>query len=98
MEMSVGDTYKAVFESSNGYNVSARLGRIYEFTCSGVSAYICIVNPDLRDVSFWLRHFVRLVRHKMRLRILVRRITLDDLMMREIGLTTMRQLMEKYLN
>ena len=70
----------------------------YEFTCRGVSAYICIVNPDLRDVSFWLRHFVRLVRHKMRLRILVRRITLDDLMMREIGLTTMRQLMEKYLN
>ena len=98
MEVRVGHTYKAVFESSNGYNVSARLGRIYEFSCRGVSVYMCFVNPDLRDVSFWLRHFVRLVRHKMRLRILVRRITLHDLMMREIGLTTMRQLMEKYLN
>ncbi len=95
MEFRVGNTYSAVFESRYGYNTTTRLGRIYEFSCRGIAAYMCAVNPDLRDISFWLRHFVRLAQSRTRLNIAVRHITPTDLRDREIGLVNTAWLIQR---
>lgn len=86
MEFHIGNTYKAVFESNYGYNTSTRIGRIYEFSCRGIATYMCIVNPDLRDISSHLRHFIRIARNRTRLNIAVRHITPHDIRDRELGL------------
>ena len=42
MEVRVGHTYKAVFESSNGYKYQHVWGE-FEFSCRGVSVYMCLL-------------------------------------------------------
>ena len=89
--------YKGVFESNHGYNVTARLGRIYTFSCRGVAAYLCSVNPDLRDLSFWFREFGRVVQKKVRLNIAARRITLYELHDIQLGILTVKEAIERHM-
>ena len=87
--------YYAVYESSYGYNTTTRLGKIYKFSCRGVAIYMCSVNPDLRDVSFWLRHFVRIARYRSRLNKAIRLITPKDLMERELGIINLYGILKR---
>jgi len=91
------EQYLAVFESRNGYNVSVRLGRIYTFSCRGVAAYMCVVNPDLIDVSYWLRHFVRHFVTRIRLNIAARKITPHDIYEISIGKVSIRKAIMRHL-
>lgn len=91
----IQNPYIAVFESRNGYNNSVRLGRIYTFSCRGSVAYMCYVNTDLIELSFWIRHFIRIARNKIRIRIAARKITPNDLFERELGLINMNGLLKR---
>ena len=90
--------YVAIYQSKWGYNPTTRLGKLFIFSCRGMATYMCEVNIDLIDVSFWLRHFINIVRKKVQLNIATRKISLHELFKIKLGIKTFKIVLKEKMN
>jgi hypothetical protein len=84
-----------VFESLYGFNNIFRLGKIYHLTTSHYN-YIMRTNCDLLDYSYVFKLFFRRVKQNLKIKILRKCLTFDDLNNRQLGLCTIHSLIEQY--
>jgi len=88
---------KCVFESKFGYNSIIRLGKIYNIN---LQHYIFLLHThiDLIDYSYILNIFFKICKNKLKRKILITYITLEDIWNRELGITSINKIENKYYN
>jgi hypothetical protein len=82
------------FESSYGYNMNVRLGKIYELGSRDTIRYLLEVHPDLIDKSYWIKMFIHKVKKYYRMRAICSRIRLEHIHNVQLGIQTWRQVFE----
>lgn len=87
--------YYYVFESTRGYNTSVRLGKVYKFTSKETFTYILEVNPDIKCLNYYFHLFSLYVKKFLFLKNIKKYITLQNLLDRELGITTINQIISE---
>ena len=82
------------FESSYGYNMNVRLGKIYELGSRDTIRYLLDVHPDLIDKSYWIKMFIHKVKKYYRRRAICSRIRPEHIQNVQLGIQTWRQVFE----
>ena len=82
------------FESSYGYNMNVRLGKIYELGSRDTIRYLLEVHPDLIDKSYWIKMFIHKVKKYYRRRAICSRIRPEHIQNVQLGIQTWRQVFE----
>ena len=89
---------KVAFESIHGYNGAVRLGKIYTFTYDHY-IFMMSIHEDLIDYSGVMRKFFNICKEKMKEKIFIFMFNpIKDLYDREIGIISVKGLMNKYYN
>lgn len=89
---------KVVFESTYGYNGVVRLGKIYTFT-SNHYVFMMNIYKDLIDYSGVFHRFIKICKEKMKEKIFIFMFNpIKDLYDREVGIISVKGLMNKYYN
>jgi len=84
-----------VFESTYGYSSLVRSGKIYKIQKSHY-IFMLTSNIDLLDYRIRMKRFIHICKNKMKDKLLLFFLTINDLTNRERGMTSIPRLRDKY--